>query len=62
MKVLIACDKFKGALGALEVCRVIAKGMLNSNPFSKITIHLLADGEDGTMAILNHYTSLKTIN
>ncbi len=52
MRILLACDKFKGSLDSVGVNTSLAKG-LNSRD-SKITtiIHPLADGGDGTLAVL----------
>lgn len=45
--ILIACDKFKGSLGALEVCTAIARGLATRWPSAIITIHPIADGGEG---------------
>src|SRR5215468_2750602 len=48
MKVLIAPDKFKGALNAREVAENIAKGLLDIVPDAQIEIVPMADGGEGT--------------
>ncbi len=48
MKVLIAPDKFKGALNAREVVENIAKGLLDILPDAEIEIVPMADGGEGT--------------
>ena len=48
MKVLIAPDKFKGALNAREVAENIAKGLLDVLPDAEIEIVPMADGGEGT--------------
>ena len=48
MKVLIAPDKFKGALNASEVAENIAKGLLDVLPDADIEIVPMADGGEGT--------------
>ena len=55
MKVLLAPDKFKGSLSAIEVCRAMAEGINLYDP--KIaTISLpLADGGEGTAEILTYH-------
>lgn len=55
MLVLVAPDKFKGSLSALEVCYAIEKGLKQSD--EKITTKLfpLADGGDGSLDILSNY-------
>ena len=48
MKILIAPDKFKGALNAREVAENIAKGLRDALPDAKIDIVPMADGGEGT--------------
>ena len=48
MKILIAPDKFKGALNAREVAENIAKGLLDVLPDVHIEIVPMADGGEGT--------------
>src|SRR5262249_38722031 len=48
MKILIAPDKFKGALNAREVAQNIAKGLLDVLPEAQIEIVPMADGGGGT--------------
>ena len=48
MRVLIAPDKFKGALNAREVAENIAKGLRDSIPDARIEILPMADGGEGT--------------
>jgi glycerate kinase len=48
MKILIAPDKFKGALDAREVAENIAKGLRDVLPDVKIDIVPMADGGEGT--------------
>ena len=48
MKILIAPDKFKGALNAREVAENVAKGLRDSLPDANIDIMPMADGGEGT--------------
>jgi len=48
VKILIAPDKFKGALNAQEVAQNIAKGLLDVLPDAQIEIVPMADGGEGT--------------
>lgn len=48
MNILVATDKFKGTLGAKEVCAAIAEGLRTRNEYSVREIPL-ADGGDGTL-------------
>lgn len=59
MNILIAPDKFKGSLTALEVCEAIAAGLRVSHPGAVIRFAPLADGGDGTLAVLNQTLHLR---
>jgi glycerate kinase len=48
MRILIAPDKFKGALNAGEVAENIAEGLRDALPDAKIEIVPMADGGEGT--------------
>src|SRR5437667_1316779 len=48
MKILIAPDKFKGALNAREVAENIAKGLRDALPDARIDSVPMADGGEGT--------------
>jgi glycerate kinase len=48
VRILIAPDKFKGALNAREVAENLAKGLRDVLPDSKIDIVPMADGGEGT--------------
>jgi glycerate kinase len=48
MKILIAPDKFKGALDARDVAESIAKGLLDVVPDAEIEVVPMADGGEGT--------------
>src|SRR5205807_5911495 len=48
MKILIAPDKFKGALHAREVAENIANGLRDALPDARIDIVPMADGGEGT--------------
>ncbi|WP_273445565.1 glycerate kinase [Neolewinella agarilytica] len=59
MNILIAPDKFKGSLSAHEVCVAIAAGLRTNYPDADIRSAPLADGGDGTLAVLNQYLHLR---
>jgi glycerate kinase len=61
MHVLIACDSFKDALPAPEVCRAIAKGFLSTHPGAGVTEMPLSDGGEGVLDILRQTLSLKRV-
>jgi glycerate 2-kinase len=52
MRVLIAFDKFKGALGAAEACAVVAEVLRRERPSWQLDLAPLADGGDGFCRIL----------
>lgn len=52
MNILIAPDKFRGSLEAAEVCEAVEKGVLMACPSAHIIKTPLADGGEGTAAIL----------
>ena len=52
MKILIAPDKFKGALSAREVAENIAKGIRDVLPDASIEIMPVADGGEGTAEVI----------
>lgn len=67
MTILIACDKFKNSLSAIKVCTAIANGLKHINANLEILIHPMADGGDGTLAVLQehielHLHKIETIN
>lgn len=53
MKVLIAPDSFKDALPAIQVCEAIQRGVVRALPEAQVQIFPLADGGEGTAAVLN---------
>ena len=55
MKILIACDSFKDALPALEVCRAIESGIKKVSDKIDCQLFPLADGGEGTAEILIHH-------
>lgn len=60
MKILLAPDKFKGSLSAQAVCEALSRGMVKVKPALEIISRPLADGGDGSLAILDHYFELET--
>ncbi|MEO1050835.1 MAG: glycerate kinase [Bacteroidota bacterium] len=62
MKVLIAPDKFKGSLTALEVCEAIDKGIKSTMKEHHTSLFPLADGGEGTADILTFHTHGRTEN
>ncbi len=62
MKVLVAPDKFKGTLSALEVSQAITLGIKQYDSSIEVMQIPLADGGEGTLDILDHYLNLETIS
>ena len=62
MRVLIACDSFKDALPAEEVCRAIARGLRKSHPAMETIEMPLSDGGEGVLDILRRTLSLKSVS
>lgn len=58
MTILIACDKFKNSLSAIKVCTAIANGLQHKNTNLEILMHPMADGGDGTLAVLQEHIEL----
>lgn len=61
MHILIAPDKFKGTLTAMDVCKAIENGILEANPSATCVLHPLADGGDGSIDILKSCLDIKEI-
>lgn len=57
MRILVAPDKFKDALNAIEVAKAIETGILLQNPEAIVQCFPLADGGEGIVPTLNHYTN-----
>ncbi|MEC5210920.1 glycerate kinase [Psychrobacter sp. PL15] len=54
MKILIAPDSFKESLEALEVCQAIKSGFSQVFPNADYTLLPMADGGEGTSAVLSY--------
>ena len=61
MKILVAPDKFKGSLNAIQVCEAIAEGIQEMDSGIEIIQCPLADGGEGTAEILTYHTQGNTI-
>lgn len=64
IKILLACDKFKGSISAIEVCNAVRSGMKRHYPHAEYLSHPMADGGDGSLAILKEHlgSELTTID
>ena len=52
MKVVVACDSFKGSLSSLEAGEAIKNGVLKAVPDAQVHVRPLADGGEGTVEAL----------
>ncbi len=52
MRVVIAPDKFKGSMTALEAAEAMARGLSRVDPNGEIELVPMADGGEGTVAAL----------
>jgi glycerate kinase len=56
MKVLIAPDKFKGSLDAINVCRAIEEALRESGKQIQSKAIPMADGGEGTCDMLTQFS------
>ena len=61
MRVVLALDKFKGTFTALQVNELIAEGIRARNPKIEIIMRPMADGGDGTAALLAEAMGLEAM-
>ena len=50
MKIVVACDSFKGSLPARAVCEAVAAALRQARPGTELVVRPLADGGEGTVA------------
>ena len=62
MTILLAPDKFKGSLSAVEVCAAIRESLRDSFPFLHVVSVPQADGGEGTSALLTEFTGGITVS
>src|SRR6201996_7981986 len=61
MNILVACDSFKDALPADDVCAAIARGLTHAHPDAIITEMPLSDGGEGLLDVLGRALDLRWI-
>lgn len=49
MKIVVACDKYKGSLSAVEVCNIIKSAIVDADKRMEVAIKPMADGGEGTV-------------
>jgi len=52
MKIIIACDKYKGSLSSIAVCNTIAKAIESIDNTINVVVNPMADGGEGTVDTL----------
>ncbi len=62
MKIVVAPDKFKGTLTALQVCDAVEQGIHKFDHTFQIIKVPLADGGEGSLDVLQPYLDLRTIS
>ncbi|GJM30572.1 MAG: glycerate kinase [Cyclobacteriaceae bacterium] len=60
MRIILAPDKFKGTLSAMEVCEAMESGLLQHNKKFVIKKIPLADGGEGSLDIIQPYLALQS--
>lgn len=61
MKILIAPDKFKGTLAAVEVAQAIARGWRRGRPQDVLELQPISDGGDGFGSLLGEITGARRV-
>lgn len=61
MKVLVAPDKFKGSLTALEAAQAIERGIRRAVPNARVILCPLADGGEGTVEAMTNVPGGQTV-
>ena len=55
MKVVVAMDSMKGSLTSREAGNAAREGILRAIPDAVVTVHTVADGGEGTAALVTSY-------
>ncbi|MEM9544613.1 MAG: glycerate kinase [Bacteroidota bacterium] len=59
MNILLCPDKFKGSISAKEICTILKEELLKQRSDLEITQCPLADGGDGSLAVLKEHLDIK---
>lgn len=62
MKIIVACDSFKGCMSSKEVEKCIRRGILKANPNHEVFTFPMADGGEGTAMVFCDIIQGKTID
>lgn len=58
MKILVACDSFKGTLSSIDIGDIIKNNLNHNTPQIEVEVIPLADGGEGTLTCLTSQTSI----
>src|SRR5690349_18599492 len=61
VRVLIAPDKFKGTLTAMEAARAMARGWRGQRPDDELTLLPISDGGDGFGSVLARHAGARLV-
>ncbi len=61
MKILIAADSFKNALGTVEVCHAIERGCKTGLPKCSTMLFPIADGGEGTADVIRYHLGYEEV-
>nr|BFD33103.1 glycerate kinase [Pigmentibacter ruber] len=61
MKIVLAFDKFKGTFTARQVCELVADGIRNRNPKIEIIQRPMADGGEGSAALIAGHIGMESL-
>lgn len=62
MRILVAPDKFKGSLTALQACEAIREGIHRAKPDYEVTTLAFADGGEGTCDLLTRLSAGRKVS
>ncbi|MBK8670974.1 MAG: glycerate kinase [Saprospiraceae bacterium] len=61
VSILIACDKFKGTLSAIDACQAIKKGIHHVSDNLMCDVHAMADGGEGSLSSLRLHIPMQSV-
>ncbi len=59
MKIVVACDSYKGCMTPQEVCEQVKKGILRANPSHEVRLVPMADGGESTAQVFGSVLGMK---
>ena len=61
MQILIAPDKMKGSISSADICDILEEEILNYDNSIEVIKCPLADGGDGTLAVMQNYIDMRPV-